>query len=429
MNAQIIKGRIEDEIGIKVLWRLVLPAALFLLLGSIDRSNVGFAALEMNEALGLSASQYGFGAGVLFVGYLLAKYPSVMLYEKLGIRNWLALIAVCWGICATCMAFIQTPIHYYIFRFLIGLSEAGLASGLYLYLSHWASDKYKATVLAFPIAAIPLSQVIGAPLSGFLMSMDNPIGMEGWRWMYLVEGVPALALAVFAYFYFPSRPKDAKWLSESQRQWASENIDGAKSAKEAEANRWAGLKNPLTWVCAAIWFCLLAGNYGVIFWLPQIIKNSTDLSTAQIGMVVALPWLGSVFGLILNARHSDKTGERYLHIGVPCLIAGAGLVSAYYIGQGPLALILLIIGGSFLGSTVAPFWAIPPKLLRPEELSIGVVAIHMTGSFAGMTIPVLIGRLRDEFSSFAAPIYMIALIMVIAFSLCLWAKKLEAKYA
>lgn len=419
---------IESRVGRKVMAYLLAPIGLYLLIGAIDRTNVGFAALQMNEALDLSGGEYGMGASILFLGYLLAKYPSVLLLEKIGLRYWLCLLCLVWGIAATGMAFVDGRNSFYVMRFMVGLAEAGLAAGLFLYLSNFASPRFAASVLSIPIAAIPLAQVIGSPLSGWLLDMTNPLNMEGWRWMFFVEGLPALFLAVFALFYFPERPKKTRWLNEEEAEWLEENAQGSQSKEAQSGTRLTALLNPVTYICCITWLCLLAGNYGVMFWLPQVLKSFSDLTTIQIGFINAMPWLGAAIGVIINALHSDKTQERYLHIAIPCLIAAVSFVCAYLAGAGLLALVLMIIGGAFLGSTVAPFWAIPKKLLKPSELQIGVVAIHMAGGLAGLTIGGAIGWLHDATGSFGPPIYLVAATQILALILCLIARQIDVTH-
>lgn len=415
----------EQQLGRKIMLRLVLPSALFILMGSIDRANVGFAALQMNKALGFSAAQYGFGAGILFVGYVSAKLPSVLLYETLGMRRWLALITLVWGIAATAMAFVHTHSAFYALRFVIGFSEGGLSSGLMLYLSHWAIERYRASILAIPIMAISISQVIGAPLSGWLLEMDNPLHWEGWRWMFLVEGAPALALAVFAFLYFPDRPTDAKWLSTAERGWLEANVTGAVRPTSAHPDRWGVLRNPALWICAGIWFCLLAGNYGVIFWLPLVVRSLSGFNSFEVGLVVASPWAASALGLYFNARHSDHTQERYLHVAIPAAVGAAALFGAYLSGPGLVGLVLLIIGGGCMGSTVAPFWAIPTRILPPVGLAIGIVVINFLGSFAGLLVPALMGLLRDRTGSFGASTTLMVSILACASVACLIGRRLR----
>lgn len=397
----------------------------FILIGSIDRTNVGFAALQMNSDLGLSGTQFGFGAGILFVGYVIAKYPSVLLYEALGMRRWLAIITLVWGIAATSLSLIQNEWQLYGLRVIIGFAEGGLSSGLMLYLSMWATERYRATILAIPIMSISLSHVIGAPLSGLLLDVENPLDIAGWRFMFLVEGLPAVMLGIFALFYFPDTPERAQWLSDDERTWLEKNVKGATKPSKTGSNegRWLALKSPVGWTCALIWFCILASNYGIAFWLPQIVKGMTGLSATQTGLIVALPHAASAVGLFFNARHSDKSGERFFHIAIPALIGASGLMLAFLLGPGLPGLAMLIIGGACTGCTVAAFWAIPNKLLPPASLAMGIVMINMVGSFAGATVPPLMGWMKETTGSFLLPTLLICGLAVACSILCLVARK------
>lgn len=413
----------ESAIGRKVIRRLVVPCAFFILIGAIDRTNVGFAALQMNQALGLSATQYGFGAGVLFIGYMLAKYPSVLLYEAIGMRRWLAAITAAWAICSMAMAVIATEWELYALRMLIGFAEGGLSSGLMLYLSHWAPERYRASILAIPIVAISVAQVIGAPISGWLLDQTYPYGIAPWRMMFFLEALPALLLAAFAYFYFPDAPRDARWLDEGERNWLAANVKGAVKAAPGQSARWAALRSPVGWTCAAVWYCILASNYGLMFWLPQIVKGLSGLSSTATGAIVALPWAASGIGLILNARHSDRTNERFLHVAIPAVAGGALLLCAYLLGPGLPGLIALVLGGACTGCTVAAFWAIPPQLLKPGELAMGIVMINMVGSLAGATVPPLMGLLKEATGSFLPPTLLLFGIACICATLALLARR------
>ncbi|MBU6269595.1 MAG: MFS transporter, partial [Sphingomonadales bacterium] len=385
---------IEARIGAKVIRRLVIPCALYILMGAIDRTNVSFAALQMNRDLGLSGTQYGFGAGVLFIGYMLAKYPSVLLYEAIGIRGWLSFITAAWALCSCAMALVTTEWQLYGLRIAIGFAEGGLSSGLMLYLSHWAPERYRASILAIPIVSISVAQVIGAPVSGRLLDWANPWGVAPWRLMFVAEALPAVALAVFAALWFPASPAAARWLDDDERAWLAANVSGAKPpAAAADGTRWAALASPLGWTCALIWYCILASNYGIMFWLPQVVKGLTGLSAGTTGLIVALPFAASAVGLIVNARHSDRTGERFLHVALPALAGGVLLLAAYALGAGPVGLLALVLGGACTGCTVAAFWAIPIRLLKPGSLAMGFVFINMLGSLAGATVPPLMGLL------------------------------------
>lgn len=412
-------------IGRKVMRRLVAPAAFFILMGSIDRTNVGFAALQMNESLGLSATQYGFGAGVLFVGYLLAKYPSVLLFEAIGMRRWLALITAAWGVASFAMAFVNAHWELYGLRMFIGFAEGGLSSGLMLYLSNWAPERYRASILAIPIVAISVAQVIGAPLSGWLLDRVWPGGVEAWRMMFVIEAIPALILAGFALLYFPDTPSKAAWLTDGERRWLAENVMGSapESGPVDRTDRWAALRSPAGWTCGLVWYCILASNYGLMFWLPQIVKGLSGFGATATGLIVALPWAASAVGLILNARHSDRTGERFFHIAIPAFFGGVLLLSAYLLGPGLPGLLALILGGACTGCTVAAFWAIPPQLLRPGALAMGIVIINMVGSLAGATVPPLMGFLNEISGSFLPPTLLLFGIACICATLAMIARK------
>jgi len=417
----------ERDVARKVLWRLVLPLALVGVVGSIDRANVGFAALQMNTALGLSAAEYGFGAGVLFVGFLVSKLPSVLLFERIGMRRWLAIISLGWGIGATAMAFIDSALHFYLLRFAIGMAEGGLSSGIMLYLANWASQRQLAAVLALPMISVPVAQVIGGPVSGLLLDSANPLGWEGWRWMFLVEGMPAVLIGLWALFHFPDHPGEARWLTGAERDWIAANANPRKSGSGNAPGRWSALADPLTWLCGTIWLCALAGNYGVIFWLPQVITSMAGLTPTQTGFVVALPWIANAAGILVNARLSDRAGERFLHLAVPFAGAGLALVVAYLAGGGLLGLAALIAAGFCLGAVTSPFWTIPASLLAPEARAIGFVTINVLGSFAGLTVPGVMGLLRDATGTFAASTYFLAAILLVGAGMALLTRAVAAR--
>src|SRR5580698_1230625 len=210
---------LQRGIAAKVMVRLALPTILFMLLSSLDRVNISFAALQMNKDLGFTPTQYGFGAGILFLGFLAGQFPSVLLLQRIGMRRWMALCAVVWACCAAGIAFVRSPPEFYVLRVLLGFTEGGLAPGIVVYLSQFATERERATTFALPMLAIPLSIVVGSPVSGWLMSMHMPFGLASWRWMLIAEALPTFALAIAAYFYFPDRPRDVRWLNAAEREW------------------------------------------------------------------------------------------------------------------------------------------------------------------------------------------------------------------
>jgi ACS family tartrate transporter-like MFS transporter len=396
----------------KIRWRLAIPTIAFMLFSSLDRVNVSFAALQMNAELGFTPSQYGFGASILFAGFLLGQYPSVLLLQRIGMRRWISLCALVWGLCAGAMAFVDTPQQFYVLRVVLGFAEGGLAPGIVLYLSQFATERERATTFALPMLAIPISIVIGGPLSGWLMGMQAPGLFAGWRWMFVAEAVPTLVLACIAWFYFPDRPADASWLSSNERQWIESNA--ANRVQRGQRNDWSVLRHPLVWFSSLLWFCLLSGSYGIMFWLPQLIKQLTGLTALQVGVVNALPWLGLAIGIYLNSAHSDRTGERFWHVGLPAAAAAVAILVTYFLGSGLPALLMLFLAGLSLGGAQGAFWSVPTSLLTPTTLAVGAVAINIAGSSGGLVMPHLVGYVLERTGSFAGPTLLVAGILLLA---------------
>ncbi|MBL8552177.1 MAG: MFS transporter [Hyphomonadaceae bacterium] len=413
-------SRVEESVRGKVRLRLAYACTLIMFMSSLDRVNVSFAAHQMNEAVGLSPSLYGFGAGIFFVGFLIAQFPSVYLLKLISAPRWFFTLMLTWGAAATAMAFLQSPEMYYALRVVLGLAEGGLAPGMVLYLSGFTSERDRAGNFAAPMLAIPISIVLGAPISAWLMSMhDNPLGLPGWRWMFLIEGLPTILLAILALFHFPRTPAEAKWLTSEEKAWIAEN-NSMRVRPSAPRTRGA-FTNPWLWVSAAIWFCLLGGAYGIIFWLPQVIRQFADLSEVEVGFVAALPWVGALIGMFWNPRHSDKTGERFWHVALPALVAGAAYAIAVWTPP-TVSIVLLFIGGLGLGAAQGAFWAIPTKLFSPAVMATGIVAVNIAGSSSGMITPWLIGVVRERTNDFTIPIYIVGLLLVMAAALTVWAK-------
>ena len=397
------------NIGRKVRLRLALPCIGFLLLSSLDRSNLSFAAAAMSAELGLTPTQYGFGAGILFAGFLLGQYPSLFLFQRVGMARWIAACALLWGGSAAALAFTHSTSSFYLLRTLLGFAEGGLAPGIVLYLSQFASQQERASTFALPMLAIPASIVIGGPLSGWLMTMDNALGLAGWRWMFLIEALPTLLFAVAALGYFPATPQQARWLTEPEKRWLAQHA--ARPAGHGR-NDWSQLRRPAVWPAALLWFCLLSGSYGVIFWLPQTLTALTGLDPLTIGVVGALPWVGVGLGMYFISRNSDRTAERLAHTAVPAALAAVALLGAWSAGPGPLALVALFIAGVGLGGAQGTFWALPVQLLPPAALGVSVVAINICGSAGGLVMPIAMGVARSATAGFAGPTLLVIAVLL-----------------
>lgn len=411
MTAQGFERSIQGRVRV----RLILPCVGLMLLSSLDRVNISFAALQMNHDLGLSPQQYGFGAGIFFLGYLAGQYPSLLLQKLIGTRRWLTLCALIWGSAAAGMAFINSAEEFWVLRVVLGLAEAGLAAGIMLYLCQWTTPEQRASTIVLPMLAIPVSAVAGAPLSGWLLSVGTPFGMPSWRWMLLVEGLPTLLAGACAFFYFPDHPGEAKWLSAAERDWlARNNAVAPRAASVGGSNSLHVLRDPVIWMSAGVWFGLLAGAYGLMFWLPQVVQQWTGYGAFTVSLISAVPWVGVGLGMWVNAWHSDRTQERFWHIGAPALLAGIAIASPMFFGSHLFASLALLVAGCGLGAAQGAFWAMPIGCLQPRSLMMGIATINIAGSSAGLVVPHIIGWVRENTGSFVLPVYLVAITLFAA---------------
>jgi ACS family tartrate transporter-like MFS transporter len=399
----------------KARWRLLSLLLALLFLSTVDRANVSFAALQMNADLGLTAETYGFGVSIFFVGYILVQWPSLWLLQRIGMGRWVFACAGTWGVAAAGMAFVQSAESFYALRLLLGIAEGGFAPGVMFYLSQWIPARYRAGAISTFMLAVPISAICGGPLAGLLMSMDNPVGWPGWRWMLLIEGLPTLVLALLALRLLPDRPRDAGWLSTAERHWIEAEIEQEKKAHETVTPGESPLRNPSLWIAGACWFGLMAGANGLLYWLPQIIRHLSSESTdLEIGFISALPWISVAAGMLLNAWHSDRTRERHWHVGIAALAAAVFIALTPLLGTGALALAALLLAGFAMGAAQGTFWTLPPMFLRPAALAGGFALINMSGNLAGLVIPTLVGWVRERTGSFDGPVFAIAALSALA---------------
>ena len=392
--------------------RLVVPLLLLLVLSTIDRANVSFAALRMNADLGLSPQSYGFGVSMFFVGYILLQLPSVWLLQRIGMRRWLFVITSLWGLAATCMAFVHSKETFYALRVVLGCAEAGYAPGLMYYLASWVPRRFRAGAISNVMLAVPISVVLGGPLSGWLMSIDNPLDWSGWRWMFLIEGVPTLVLSIAVLWLFADRPADARWLSASQKQWLDQEIAREQTHGSPKVSVLSLLGSRQLWGATACWFALMAGAQGLLYWLPQVIRHSAAGSTdIEIGVLSALPWLAIGIGMLVNAWHSDRAQERYLHVAIATLLSGV-LLGFTILSGDAIALLWLILAGFFLGAAQGTFWTVPPVFLSSAALATGIGIVNLIGTLAGLVVPAGIGWIRERTGSFDMPVAAICVVLI-----------------
>ncbi len=401
--------------------RLLTPLLALLFLSTIDRANISFAALQMNSELGLTPETYGFGVGIFFVGYILVQWPSLWLLQRIGMRRWVFVVAAVWGLAATGLAFVHSATAFYALRLLLGIAEGGFAPGVMFYLSQWIPQRHRAGAISMFMLAVPVSSIVGGPLAGWLMGADNPIGWPGWRWMLLIEGGPTLLVSLAALMLIPDRPRDASWLDDGERRWLEDEILRENTAQPEQHAGSPALRNGRLWIASACWFGLMAGANGLLYWLPQILRHlSAQASEARIGLITALPWIAVAAGMLVNAWHSDRTQERYLHVMFAALSSAMLIALTPILGTGVLALAALLLAGFSMGAAQGTFWTIPPMLLSPAGLAAGFALVNMCGNLAGLVIPGFIGWVRERTGSFDIPVFAVAALSLIAAGAIAW---------
>jgi ACS family tartrate transporter-like MFS transporter len=418
-----------EAIRNKLALRLIAPLTFLTFLNSLDRVNVSFAALQMNAQLGLTPERYGFGVGLFFVGYLAFQFPHTAVLRRIGARRWIFATVMFWGSVATAMAFIQNATQFGALRVLLGVAEAGFAPGIVYITSQWMPKRFRASAIAGSMLAIPISVVFGGPLSGWLMTVVSPEGWPGWRFMFAVEGGITLLVGLLTPFWFVDEPSQARWLTPDERAWlaAERERDHAQSARDpANAMSFRDLaRSGRVWAAAGVWFSLMSGAYGIIYWLPQVIKAISGRSDLQVSVLSALPWVGLGAGMLINAWHSDRTQERYWHIGLPALLAALGLVLGSNVSPSGLALVCLCIGAFGLGSAQGAFWALPTSFLPPAVAGSGITLINLLGSSGGLVAPPTIGWIRAHTGSFAVPVYALAGLLILGAALLIVIRRWE----
>ncbi|GJE46143.1 MFS transporter [Methylobacterium soli] len=408
-------GSLERATMRRVAWRLIPFICLLYFIAFIDRVNIGFAALTMNKDLGFSSSVFGFGAGIFFFGYFLFEVPSNYILEKVGARLWIARVMITWGMLSGAFAFIKGENSFYILRFLLGAAEAGFFPGIILYLTYWFPARYRAAVVSLFMAAAPISVLLGSPLSSALLEMEGILGLHGWQWMFLVEAVPAVLLGIMVLFYLTDRPEKAKWLADDQRAWlvAEMNEERARKQTTAKHSLLGGMTDIRVLALALIYFGTSAGLYTLGIWAPQIIK-SFGLSTFAVGFLNSVPPTIAVIGMILWARHSDKTGERTWHVVIACLVAAVGLLLAGSAASVVAVIAALSIVNVGISAAKPPLWAMPTMFLSGSAAAVGIATINSIGNLGGFVGPWAIGWIKDRTGSFTGGLIFVAALLVLS---------------
>jgi MFS transporter, ACS family, tartrate transporter len=394
----------------KVSARLVPFLIVCYFVAYLDRTNVGFAALTMRQDLNISATAYGLGAGIFFLSYFLFEVPSNLFLERFGARRWIARIMFTWGILSGAMAFIGGEYSFYIVRVLLGAAEAGFFPGIIFYLTLWFPTLYRARIIGLFMAAIPGSTVFGAPLSSVLLYMDGIGGLKGWQWMFILEGAPAVILSFVVLYYLTDRPAEANWLEPDERKWLSDKLEEEQRQRVAAAHFTVreALTNPRVLALAAVYFGAVATNYGISFWLPQIIKDFGNLSNLQIGVITAIPYAIGLVGMVWWSRRSDEKLERKGHTAIALAVAGIFIGLSTVFDNPVPKMACLSIAGFGVFAVLPIFWTLPTAFLSGAAAAAGIAMINALGNLAGFIGPYAMGWIKDATGSFSGGLLFIA---------------------
>jgi len=372
----------------------------------LDRVNLGYAALDMTRELGFSNAVFGAGAGIFFIGYFLLEIPATILVEVWSARKWIARIMITWGVVASLTGLVSNAHQLYTVRFFLGLAEAGFFPGIIVYLTHWFRYEDRAKAIAMFMIAIPLSQVIGAPVSGLLLKV-HWLGYSGWRWLLILEGAPAIIFGVVTFFYLTDWPKDAKWLPEDERKWITAELERERDAKKAvqSFSVWQALRHADVIRLALGAFCGLTAIYGFGFFLPKIMQRLSGLSTLEVALLSALPYVATFPAMLFNAWHSDRTGERRWHTAVPLAAGGVLLIAGQAVPSSiPVAVLVLCAAAMAVHSYLPTFWPLPTTFLTEAAAAASIGLINSFGNLGGFVGPYVVGFLTDRTGTYSAGI-------------------------
>lgn len=390
----------ESAVVSRLIWRLMPFLFLLYIVAYLDRINVGFGILQMRGQLSITDRDYGRAAGMFFAGYFFFQLPSNLIIEKIGARRWISALMVAWGVISCLMIFIRGPVSFCVMRFLLGAAEAGFFPGIILYMKNWFPAGARARAVAWFMTANPIAGVVGSPISGALLNLHGS-GLEGWQWMFLMEGMPAIVLGAIVFWTLADSPQDAKWLRGEEKNWLLDTLLREQNATPGgDSSIWRAVFSLRIWLLSLVYFGVSTTMYGVTLWLPSVIRALSGLSYFWTGVVAVVPFVVTTAAMVLVGMHSDRRGERRWHTAIPAFTAGIGLLIAGY-GRSPIVVVTGIgVGLAFAESMVGPFWAMATASLSGISAAAGIAAINSLGNLGGYFGPDIIGLFRNANGGF-----------------------------
>jgi len=398
----------------QVSWRIMPLLLVSYVFAHLDRINIGFAKLQMSNDLQFSDTVYGLGAGLFFVAYAMFGVPANLVLDKLGPRRWIALMMVTWGVLSSAMLLIESAHGFYALRFGLGVAEAGFFPGILVYLYRWFPAGRRASITALFTLAVPMAGVVGGPVSGWILEhLQGTAGLRGWQWMFLLEGLPVVALGLLILARLDDRIEDARWLSDEQKHALQQTLAGEEARKQISS--WRGIfANGQVWLLVSIYFAVMLAVNTLAFWMPALIHGSGIAHDSQVGLLSAVPYLAGCVFMIVVGRSSDQRKERRWHLCVPILMCALGLTLTGLQPQSPLLVMAgLAIAGMGASSALPMFWQLPPAYLAGPILAPGLALISSLGSVAAFVAPYLIGWMRDNTQSASLALYLLSLVIAL----------------
>ncbi|ARU92735.1 MFS transporter [Tatumella citrea] len=411
MNADLYSSTLK-QLNIKIIPFIIICYFV----ANLDKTNISIAALQMNADLGLTASMYGLGVGMFYISYIIFEIPSNVIMTRVGARRWIARIMISWGIVSACMALVNTPTQLYVMRFLLGMAEAGFAPGIIYYISCWFPKSNRARAMSFFYMGSVMASVIGLPVSGAILNMHGISGVSGWRWLFLLEGIPAVVLGVMVLFRLPDSPSHAVWLNPQQKNWLNNQLARDNATVEISRHHsWlSALKNKTVLLLSLVWFLQAFGSIGITLFMPLIIKSMlSDQSNLVISLFSAVPFLCACLFMYLNGRHSDVTKERSLHLGLPLILSGLALGIAIYSSNLWLAWMLLVLCVGFNFALTPVFWAVTTEKLAGVAAAASIAFINTIANFVGLGLPPVLGKIKDATNSYHYGLLIVDIALVI----------------